>query len=94
MMTDHNPEDTSLGIYFFQLFEPFGGAGTTYLVAELKKRHWIGIEIGAVEDILERFQKIDREREYLTRIRENIIVYSRKKRYEKESDEDYGQAIP
>ncbi|PYV84709.1 MAG: site-specific DNA-methyltransferase, partial [Acidobacteria bacterium] len=28
------------------IFDPFGGSGTTYMVAELKSRRWLGCEIG------------------------------------------------
>ncbi len=51
------------------LFDPFGGAGTTYTVAEIKKRRWIGIEIGPVDEILRRLTDIRGEREYLEKIR-------------------------
>lgn len=37
------------------VFDPFGGSGTTYVVAEYLKRNWIGIEIGSLEDIIDRF---------------------------------------
>ena len=53
------------------VFDPFGGAGTTYVVAEMKHRRWLGIEIGSVDDILSRFQKLDQERDYLQQIRED-----------------------
>ncbi|MFP5269097.1 DNA methyltransferase [Coleofasciculus sp.] len=53
------------------IFDPFGGAGTTYVVAEMKRRHWLGIEIGPVDDILRRFQTLDQERDYLKQIQEN-----------------------
>ncbi len=36
------------------VFDPFGGAGTTYAVAERLHRHWIGIELGDVEPIVAR----------------------------------------
>jgi site-specific DNA-methyltransferase (adenine-specific) len=52
-----------------KIFDPFGGAGTTYIVSELKQRNWIGTEIGSVDDILKRFNNIDEEREYLNQIR-------------------------
>ncbi len=51
------------------VFDPFGGAGTTNVVAEIKHRNWIGIEIGPVDDILKRFENLDEEQEYLKRIR-------------------------
>lgn len=37
------------------VFDPFGGSGTTYIVAEYLKRKWIGCELGNIEDIIERF---------------------------------------
>ncbi|HAC65431.1 MAG TPA: site-specific DNA-methyltransferase, partial [Cyanothece sp. UBA12306] len=53
------------------VFDPFGGSGTTYIVAEIKSRNWIGIEIGPIDDILNRFNHVDEERKYLQQIREN-----------------------
>lgn len=54
-----------------KIFDPFGGAGTTYAIAELKRRNWIGIEIGSVDDILKRFDNLNEEWEYLKRIRDD-----------------------
>lgn len=51
------------------VFDPFGGSGTTYAVAELKKRKWIGVEIGPTDGIVERLSSLDDEAEYLTRLR-------------------------
>ena len=42
------------------IFDPFGGSGTTYVVAEYLKRQWIGTEIGDIECIVERM-KADRD---------------------------------
>lgn len=53
------------------IFDPFGGSGTTYAIAELKRRRWLGIEIGPVDDILKRFTSLQEEREYLQRIRDD-----------------------
>ena len=36
------------------ILDPFGGSGTTYDVCEKKHRHWLGIEIDFVEEIVER----------------------------------------
>ncbi|MEI6623424.1 MAG: site-specific DNA-methyltransferase [Actinomycetes bacterium] len=36
------------------VFDPFGGSGTTYAVAEEMHRHWIGCEVGDVGPIIER----------------------------------------
>ncbi|MFL0167926.1 DNA-methyltransferase [Candidatus Clostridium helianthi] len=44
------------------IFDPFGGSGTTYIVAEYLNRMWIGSEIGSVDDIITRFNnKSDEE---------------------------------
>ncbi|WP_444929486.1 DNA-methyltransferase [Microbulbifer sp. SSSA002] len=47
------------------VFDPFGGSGTTYMAAELKKRKWVGCEIGPVDDIVERFGLVKEERDIL-----------------------------
>ena len=52
--------------------DPFGGSGTTYVAAELKGRRWIGCEVGDCRPILERFTRLDREREILGALRANI----------------------
>lgn len=54
------------------VFDPFGGSGTTYIVSEIKKRKWIGVEIGPIEDITNRFKAIDEEREFLSNYRKNL----------------------
>lgn len=56
------------------IFDPFGGSGTTYVVAEMKARRWIGVEIGPVDDIVGRFKRIDEEAEFLARIRSELNV--------------------
>lgn len=38
------------------LLDPFGGSGTSYAVAEIKGRQWIGIELGPIEGIVARLQ--------------------------------------
>jgi len=53
------------------VFDPFGGAGTTYVVAEIKRRRWLGIELGPVEDIVSRFEEINVEADLIKRIRRN-----------------------
>jgi len=53
------------------VFDPFGGSGTTYVVAELKARRWSGAELGPLDGIIERLQNIEEERSHLERIREN-----------------------
>ena len=51
------------------VLDPFGGAGTTYAVAEMKGRRWAGIELGPTDDIVARFDRLAEEREYLATIR-------------------------
>lgn len=51
------------------VFDPFGGSGTTYVVSEMKKRRWIGTEIGPVDDIMNRLKNMEGEAEYLKKIR-------------------------
>ena len=53
------------------VFDPFGGSGTTYVVAEIKRRQWIGIELGPVEGIVNRFEEISAESDLIERIRRN-----------------------
>jgi len=38
------------------IFDPFGGSGTTYAVAERMHRNWIGVELGDVEPIIARLE--------------------------------------
>lgn len=53
------------------IFDPFGGSGTTYVVAEIKRRRWIGIELGPVEDIVSRFEEINADVDVVEKIRRN-----------------------
>lgn len=36
------------------VFDPFGGSGTTYAVAEKMHRNWVGVELGDVQPIINR----------------------------------------
>lgn len=54
------------------IFDPFGGSGTTYMAAELKDRHWIGVEIGPCEDIIRRFDEIEQDRNILLNHRKGL----------------------
>jgi site-specific DNA-methyltransferase (adenine-specific) len=54
------------------IFDPFGGSGTTYIVAEIKKRKWIGTEIGPLDTIVKRFDEINIEKEHLISLRTNF----------------------
>ncbi|MCA1217379.1 DNA-methyltransferase [Streptomyces sp. 8L] len=40
------------------VFDPFGGSGTTYAVAERMHRQWAGVELGDVEPIINRLTGI------------------------------------
>lgn len=51
------------------VFDPFGGSGSTYVVAELKKRRWTGIEIGPVDEIVDRLKHLAAEAEHLAKLR-------------------------
>lgn len=53
------------------VFDPFGGSGTTYVVAELKGRKWLGVELGPVDDIISRFEDINSDLELLNKYRKN-----------------------
>ena len=56
------------------VFDPFGGAGTTYMAAELTGRRWLGVEIGPTDDIIRRFEEIDTERQILADYRKGANV--------------------
>ena len=53
------------------IFDPFGGSGTTYIVAEMKDRKWLGIELGPIDTIIDRLSTVDEEKQYLNGLREN-----------------------
>lgn len=54
------------------IFDPFGGSGTTYVVAEMKNRRWVGCELGPCDIIENRFSNIEDEVGYLASLRENL----------------------
>lgn len=54
------------------IVDPFGGSGTTFIVAELKGRKWIGSEIESCRPILDRFKKIEEQKEYLEKYRKDL----------------------
>jgi site-specific DNA-methyltransferase (adenine-specific) len=49
------------------IFAPFGGRGTPYIVAEVKKRRWVGIDPGSADPIKKRFAGIASEAALLER---------------------------
>lgn len=50
------------------IVDPFGGSGTTYIVAELLGRKWLGAELGNCEIISDRFENIRKDEELLNAI--------------------------
>jgi site-specific DNA-methyltransferase (adenine-specific) len=56
------------------VFDPFGGAGTTFVTAELKNRKWLGSELGPLDSIISRFDNIKVESDYLSSYRSNYNV--------------------
>ena len=56
------------------ILDPFGGSGTTYLVAEIAGRKWIGMEIGPTEGIVKRLApgNLALERRYLDQFRSEL----------------------
>lgn len=51
------------------VLDPFGGSGTTYVACELKKRCWIGMELGPIDGIVGRLKDLADEKAYLDKIR-------------------------
>jgi len=52
--------------------DPFGGSGSTYAVCELKKRKWIGSELGPIEQIIDRLENVEDERPLLNKYRAEV----------------------
>ena len=52
------------------ILDPFGGSGTTYIASEIKNRRWIGVEVGPIDGILERFSNIQDEKKFLCDMRD------------------------
>lgn len=52
------------------VFDPFGGSGTTYIVAQILKRKWIGCELGDCEVIKQRLLNPSRDELQLKKIKE------------------------
>lgn len=54
------------------VFDPFGGSGTTFAVAQLLKRKWIGSELGDCEIIKKRLINSERDNEQLKKEQEEL----------------------
>lgn len=52
------------------VFDPFGGSGTTYAVAEILGRKWIGSELGNCTVITDRFANLEKDRQLLKKVQE------------------------
>lgn len=52
------------------VFDPFGGSGTTFAVAQMLNRRWIGCELGDCNVIVKRLQNPAGDQEKLSKIRE------------------------
>ena len=65
-----------------EIFDPFGGSGCTYVVAEIKKRRWTGIEVGPIDEIVHRLKNLEMEADRLAGIRKgyNCLFTSEKKK--------------
>ena len=50
------------------VFDPFGGSGTTYAVAQMLKRKWIGTELGDCDIIKNRLLHAEKDIEQLLKI--------------------------
>ena len=61
------------------ILDPFGGSGTTYAVAELLNRNWIGIELGDCGVIKNRLLSPEKDKELLKKINEEKNVLFTKK---------------
>lgn len=53
------------------IFDPFGGSGTSYIIAEVLERRWIGIEIGPINSIKKRFKNIEFHKKYIEDLQRN-----------------------
>lgn len=61
------------------ILDPFGGSGTTYAVAELMERNWIGIELGDCEVIKKRLTTLEKDAAAINKINDEKNVLFTKK---------------
>lgn len=57
-----------------RVLDPFGGAGTTYAASEIMGREWVGTELHDCSPIVERFDNLDEDREYIEEIEDELNV--------------------
>lgn len=82
------------------IFDPFGGSGTTYVVSEIKKRKWIGIELGPIDDIVLRFKNIENEKVNLQKYQINYnklfpdLIKQKRKQLGLWTDETFSNQTP
>lgn len=57
-----------------RVLDPFGGAGTTYVAAEIMGREWVGIELHDCSPIVERFEDLDEDRKYISEIEDELNI--------------------
>lgn len=58
-----------------RVLDPFGGAGTTYVAAELMEREWVGTEIHDCSPIVERFEEgLEDDEEYIEEIEQELNI--------------------
>ena len=61
------------------ILDPFGGSGTTYAVAELLNRRWIGMELGDCDVIINRMTSLDKDQITLEKINdEKNVLFTQK----------------
>lgn len=61
------------------ILDPFGGSGTTYAVAELLNRNWLGIELGDCEVIQNRLLSPEKDKGLLEKINaEKNVLFTKK----------------
>ena len=65
-----DPEQPRNNLKGDTVFDPFGGSGTTYAVAEILNRKWIGCELGDCAIIEERIKHPQRDIDQIRKLRE------------------------
>lgn len=54
------------------ILDPFGGSGTTYVAAELKKRKWIGVELSTTSEIVKRLKNSKSDKDHFDAFRTRV----------------------